>query len=712
MKMYKKTLMFVVYLFVVAVAMGQTGDLGVMWEKSDYASSTTTRSHFTNVIPQTNGHYLACGYLVNPNLDPQKRELGYVVEIDENGERQREWFLTPPNQNEWTAGGNTANSAIAFALLSSSGDLTAYGSLSNPAATDKGHLGSSSLANGIWVTKLDANNNVLVNRIDRGSILYNTTKYVNEGVLIVGYDAYKPPVNSSGDYGAVLFRHYDKDLNQSFDYQEYAGNYYATNNASVPQAQAWTEKVYVDEVDPSKILLSCVTHGIIEFVYIQPVGGSTGSLTPKAVTNTTTPLYPPIGHANNPAAVNPADCLLAVDPSNYDPNIVPGSGYGNPTSTFTLKPGGGVWATGSIGSYDFGGGSRQVYGSFLALSTLTKVTGCEVMDPNNVLKTTNVGSPYALPNSTDQFIGTVSGGIPGITRVYTVGVKPDGSFVYTDHTSEPMPSGTSFSTPSLTDGIISSGSLGGKASLAKMSTCKTFESVVAPQIGVMSKSYSSTINVSVPGLDFKGGKGDVTYDIQAVVVNGEVEYNNLGKKVAGDILYTLVDQTPTSINTVSGISSGISVNLNDDFTIHTKHAAIEYRYTIRDKYTVAGVAQSCAPTYTFRVVIAPRTDVVAMPILVKEGTKNIVKATVKNIGAGAFDNYKIIIYDTLLGNPISYTYIHGVAIESGETVRLDIDLTGTAVENSTSLVVSFNDKGGGAVDQVEQSNNKFAYTIN
>lgn len=196
---------------------GQTlpGDLGVVWKKKDFTTST---SYFLSICKQTDGTYLAVG-----NIIPADRELGYVVHFNEAGEKLNEWILTPPSVAQWTEGGNKAISIINKAYITSTGDLMAFGIIKNIASTNKGHSLAGTvdalndhLKEGIWVTRASYSGNILVNQVDRGnSSLADVIEYKTDKYLMTGFDY------QSNHLKNFLFRIYD--TNGGWVYDNYSG---------------------------------------------------------------------------------------------------------------------------------------------------------------------------------------------------------------------------------------------------------------------------------------------------------------------------------------------------------------------------------------------------------------------------------------------------------------------------------------------------------
>jgi len=304
--------------------------------------------------------------------------------------------------------------------------------------------------------------------------------------------------------------------------------------------------------------------------------------------------------------------------------------------------------------------------------------------------------PYYLGGTT--YVGSLSEN--SVSYMYQL--IDDGTF---NVTRGNLPTGVAINRTSVSDGFFAIGAQGGKQKIAKLSTCVNFKttSLTSPSVvDIFKKAYNSSINFTLP-LNYQGNKGTMTYDLQAVVLSGTVD-GAYASDATGGVLYNKTAQTPESTT--------LATTINDSWQLNTKYAIIEYRLTLRDAYKTAGIDQFCGQTYIFRVVIAPQTDVVAMPIRVNDGTQNLIKTSIKNIGEGSFENYKITIYDSILGSTTQYTYTVSGPIGPNETSRLEIDLTGTPVASSTSLVVSFNDNGTGTQNQTEQSTKQFAYTIN
>lgn len=308
--------------------------------------------------------------------------------------------------------------------------------------------------------------------------------------------------------------------------------------------------------------------------------------------------------------------------------------------------------------------------------------------------TQNFHSPFLLEGNT--YVGNYGAGYTNsITGMYQL--IDDGTFNTT--IGQALPGGTAIKHVSASDGFFSIGGTNTSQKIAKLSTCVNFKTTSLTSVSTeFIKEYSPTINFSLP-LNYAGNKGTVTYDLQVSVKNGQVN-----GKLEGDVLYTKTSQPPAS--------SSIATTINDSWTLNTKYAVIEYRFTLHDAYQTAGVNQSCGQMYIFRLVILPQTDVVEMPTRINNGSKNVIKAGLKNIGEGSFDSYKITIYDSALGSSTKHTYTLSGLINPSETSRFELDLAGTSLATSSTLVVSFNDDGNGTLNQSEQATKQFTYVVN
>lgn len=311
--------------------------------------------------------------------------------------------------------------------------------------------------------------------------------------------------------------------------------------------------------------------------------------------------------------------------------------------------------------------------------------------------TQNFHAPFLLEGNT--YVGNyASGYTSSVNTMYQL--IDDGTFNAT--IGQPLPVGTSIKHVSSSDGFFS---IGGSSShkVAKLSTCVNFKTTSLASISSeYIKEYNPTINFSLP-LNYTGNKGTVTYDLQVSVKNGQVNGKQEGD-ASGGVLYTKTSQ-PSS-------SSSLATTINDSWTLNTKYATIEYRFTLHDAYQTAGINQSCGQTYIFRLVIMPQTDVVEMPTRIKDSSKNIIKTSLKNIGEGSFEDYKVTIYDSTLGSATKHTYTLNGFIDSNETSRFELDLAGTSLASSSTLVVSFNDDGTGNQSQTEKETKQFRYTVN
>lgn len=631
-------------------------DFGTVWAKSEI---TSNESAFSNIALQYDNTYTASGFITIGGV-----RQGYIVHFNEAGTILNSYIIPLPKTSSTNVGSPWGRIEKSYYL--EDGTLIAIGRIENPTASsaDKVPLYNTGgqLIYGSWFVKIaSGSTNIEINRLDRGlfysNMLYNGSD--RNSVIVIGADVWlSNPGSSPGDIGLIKVF----NSNGSIVYDN--------------QSAATADRVQGNGLDG--IVYKNGIYIINSNIGISEVNANTYKLI-KQITPPTPSCLPPTSDYPSGTSTWPRKTL--VTPLNSGKYLL---------STLI--------AYNSIATNRYGW-------SFSTFSNTGVAIDCSVVVPvtTKVSGTNTYTQVLQFPGSTNEYLGTYTD-IAGLKYMYK----------YSDFGTFPnilvgaqYPLNTALSLPSAIDGFFACGqdNITKTASIAKMSTCVNFITTSLPDpsvIKIFNETYSSSLNFSLP-LNYQGNKGTVTYDLQAVVNSGTV--NGISATDAtGGILYTKTGEAVESTT--------IATEINDNWTLNTKYATIEYRFTLHDAYQTAGVDQSCGQTYIFRVVIAPQTDVVAMPTRVNDGTNNIVKTSFKNIGEGSFEDYKITIYDSTLGSTTKYTYTVSGLIAPNETSRLEIDLTGSPVANSSTLVVSFNDDGSGTQSQTEQSDTQFTYTVN
>lgn len=658
-----------------------TSDLGVSWAFDNYTPNGE-QGYFENIM-EAGDNYLACGYIMFAG-----RQLGYVMHFNEKGEKLKDWILTPPNDPEWTQSNSygKGQAKIMRAYLTNGGDLITFAELYNAGAdlslkgTDINSTGSvylnRSLRRGLWVSKVPYNYNYgdtpIVNRLDRGN------SRISDGIV---YDKVKGTyLMVGGDYpffDSFLFRLYDENLNWLFDNKDSGAG---LKNIS------WVASVSKGSSVPNEIVLTTGALGIHSYVFNPTLKTFTYS---KVIANQ--------------LEVKDGKCVVAIQPD-FTPILT----YG-PNTSWGFKADGSFWGFGRMGN-GLKSQNPNVYQEYgyvyymmkpLQTGQTTKdaLVDCKVLDAQNQPVRHWVSAPYLMANSTTQYVGTFS--YRGTAYMYLAEDKGTSFDLHIDPTTMPkMELSTTIKRASMRDGFLASGGGGGKPTLAKYSTCVNFRAAEGVNnVEDFVIDYSPVINLNKT-IEHKGSKGTVTYKYKAVVLSG-----NVNGKSKGEVL-------EEEANFIPATSSTVLRTLNTSFNLSTEYAVVEYTFEMKDSYMAGGVAQSCGNTFSFKVISAPRTDVIAMPTFATQtdGTKKI-KTKIKNNGVANFDApFNITVYQDFLGNSIKYTYQYTKKIKKGETAHLEFDLP-SQMNTATKYLLHFNDSGDGLISQMELDSDQATYEV-
>lgn len=676
-----KSSVTLIFILISTHLLGQ--DLGVVWQKNNY---TTNKGYFTNVLKQDDGTYLACGYIIKDNFmgSGKDRQVGYVVQFDEAGQKLNEWILAPSSENnpQWTDGNGTAKAELSYAFINEDGDLVAFGTVLNKYADQniKGHnvAGVSPVENneylkdGIWIirVKKDNSNLVLYNAMSRGnSIVADVIKFAPDQYIMTGYD-------------------YQDDLTDNFLFRVFQAERGKTdmpviydNMDSDRLKYDWARKMF--KLPNGNLTITSYSK-VCEYKYT----GSSLSYVRDYVN-----------------ALNWGEECMKKPTISPDAGPAVGDGYYAPDMDWTFKPDGNFFIMGRMAGV-FKDGTIKNYGSvFYERKADNTLLQCQTIESENTPQTLYYSAPYLSQGSSSKYVGTVIKN-DGLTYMYLCLDKPGDQGFQIINTNFLLPYITRIVEVSHSDGFFSAGQdQNGFPALAKLSSCANFKVTNLPVNNRIEKVYEPIININKE-FNYVGAiasrQNDVAYSFTAEVASGTVNGKN-----SGDVLERIVRQPVDSYVSVGGAGSGKLFDLNRTYSI-SNDAVIKYTLTIHDSYQTSGIPQHCNQTYIFYFRPVGLADVVAMPIALRESANKIrIKTSIKNIGKALLSNpYQITIYKDNLGNAIKYTYQYDTEINVNETVDFDFDVTGSDWDGVNRIIVSFNDDGSGSA-----SNNRQTYTV-
>lgn len=421
----------------------QMADLGVVWQKNNY---TNKESSFNNITQQSNGTYLASGWIMDGG-----RQKGYVVNFNEIGEKLNEWILTPPNQTEWTAG-NTGMSFVFKAFITPSGDIITFGTISNINAPDalKGYPVTTTVQEtvflklGLWVAKMSSTGAVIANRLDRGnSILSEVIEEDTGNYVAVGLDSYNQQSNIANRIPCGLVRRYNSNLDIVLD------NWNNGLNLSLG-LNRWYSQLFVNGQN---------------LILIDNVGS----------------MY----HINT--AFTPIAGVVITPLANGEGCIPPFTAPLTSIATVTIsRKNGGYFFTGRLAA-GLGMAHHAVGSAFYSKDQNNNLIKCEVTQPVTEPLTKLYKNPYLLPGSQNKYVGTLSAN--NINYMYLVEDNTT-SFTLTPTVENiasqgiKMPCNTPINIVSQVDGFFSCGQDDATklATIAKMSSCINFKTNALPSL--------------------------------------------------------------------------------------------------------------------------------------------------------------------------------------------------------------------------------------
>lgn len=540
----------------------QTFNMGVVWERDNFTTST---SSIGNITKQTDGTYLGCGYVYQNN-----KRVGFIVHFNESGKTLGTYVLTPPsNAPEWATG--TPTSTLKHAYLTNDGAILAFGTIENAGAPAnlKGrdiNGTNGQLRNGLWVTKVNqSDKSVLLNRLDRNnSFLNNSYRIDPNKIMLTGFD-----YDASNSGNDTFLRVYDMNGDWTYDN-------YSTPNAkrvNIP----WTAAI--KDYSPTSYAITG-RDGIYE---IRKSDYSMVSPTPFIT-----------GYNVNNGTGGDQGCIPIVH------------NMGIPHPLFGEKKGG-FWVVSRIGYTVAPGQPNKYFGVvFYEKDNANILKECKVLSKQDVnINNVNYSLPLQLPGSDKYYVGTKSN--YGKNQIYICEDDINRGFIIHDF-PDTYKYNTVLNIASITDGFFSCGSNNGHAAIVKYSTCSDFKCTNATDIyAPYSKKNNSTTQISyTKELKYIGSLGDNSSTDKTVQCSlvGKVLQGSVDGFSAGDVIHNVPMQTVEShkINTITNKYEGTAITLNKTFNAVSLDAIIEYRFTIRDQYYTGGVSQNCVQTYTFYVI--------------------------------------------------------------------------------------------------------------
>ena len=575
---------------------------------------------------------------------------GLIIEFDEIGNEIRKTTYTPPT-SIYASSGISNSFRFRAAFKTNDGGILAFGDIMDYGATEA-EIHSriyGLLSNGIVIVKFDKNLNVVKQQRVRGARAIQGVQISDRNFLIAGFDTNVKESNAN----ITLLRKYDQN-----------------GNLLVDKRSDYLEIVSILKYEGSDTFLAHTTNRVLK-IDATPTAGNPHQL---AITST----------------------MLITGRPGMSEIIYPYMQNATPSSD------GGILFSTTLNS------------NANATQNWTNGRGFFRLNKNNDLVYKKINKPFdeyfhaplLLPGNLSTYIGmyyklkTANGSTPPSDTnphiPYIYQLIDDGTF--NTKIGMELPLGVSLKTTSRTDGFfLAGGNTTDGAIIMKLSTCATFKVTTLPEDHIILKPYNPMINLFLP-IEYEGAIGEIDYFWKAIVKSGIVNGKQAGEEVGTD-------------SGIAGDSpSGLAVQINENYSLSTESAIIEYTLVLKDSYITAGVPQSCAQSYIFRVVTAPQTAVIAMPLLKTEGTSNKVIAAIKNIGLAPFSNYKVTIYKDNVGNATKQTYTYSSTIVPNGTAHLEIELDPSLVGVS-QLFVKFNDDGTGSQSQLELSNEQTEYEV-
>ncbi|MDR1525389.1 MAG: VCBS repeat-containing protein, partial [Tannerella sp.] len=432
-------------------------DLGVVWNK------TFGQGIITNIKPNPDGTYTACGYPWLTITDPGRMD-GMIIIFDESGNELRRATATIPQSYISTHTTTRANAQFNAAFQTGDGGYIAFGRLYNWDAPnsekqpnwDANSNGSQFLTYGAWIVKFDADLNVVLDTLVRGMGFYNGHRTSDGNIVMAGFDATMKGINGGAGDSITMLRKYDQN-----------------------------GVLLVDKQDKYREIRSISKYAGDAFIAVTP------------------------------------DRLIRIDAS-LNMSVFLLTGLPGIPANFSLSN-----VSPSLDGGAFLSGSRtianQPYQSYVNGYYLYKYDSgnnfvyshaTQPQPPNS--SALFYSAPLLLPGSDvpPKYVGTATRYTDDGNQNVALDARliyelTDGPPLFTFRTGDPYPDGTSLIAVSQSDGFFSCGrTAAGQATVAKLSTCANFKL----HAGATEETMVASGTITLPGrtIGYTGYKGTVT----------------------------------------------------------------------------------------------------------------------------------------------------------------------------------------------------------
>ncbi|GHV51125.1 hypothetical protein FACS1894181_12570 [Bacteroidia bacterium] len=497
--------------------------IGVLWSK------TYGTGYINNLKPirvtGADGGYVAAGRDWNTSTAAGiGRCSGLVLEIDESGNEIRRATATIPQTYINTHSDlSAANATFQFAFKTNDGGYLAFGFLQDQNAPEDekeyDHVtgtpkGGSELTNGLWIVQFNNQLQVVSNTMERGRRLSDGWQMADGNFLVGGFDAAVPAGSTNGD-SITLLRKYNQSGEMMIDKR---GGY---RN--------------------------------ITAIYQYPGTDTYLAATPDRVVR--------INSSLDTTSTTISSLSLPEVTYPYTESITPSLDGGffistrlNSNSNATIN-------------YNNGRGIYKVSSGNTHLYNKRDIPADSIFD-----------APLSLPGSAVpvKYIGAMRASLGGAnySQSYMYELTDDDNFTF--RVGGLYPDGTTLRAVSQSDGFFSTGSSGGNAAIAKLSTCVNFRLNVGSTEEQLLLDDTSMAAFAERNIASTGNIGAVTYkwDLRDITPDGAAVVN---------------------LGTISGTTNTIPAA---QFTLAPgkESAVLLYTITAKDDYVNNGVPQTCQQT--------------------------------------------------------------------------------------------------------------------
>ncbi|GHV52572.1 hypothetical protein FACS1894181_15750 [Bacteroidia bacterium] len=498
--------------------------IGVVWNKT---YGTGYINNLKPILTGAGGGYVAAGRAWNTSTAAGiARCEGLIIEINESGDTIRTAKAHIPQAYINTHSDlSAANATFHFAFKTDDGGYLAFGYLqdANASADEKEYdwstytpKGGPALTNGIWIVKFNSLLQVVSNTMERGRSLVNGWQMADGNFLVGGMDAAVPAGTNNMD-SLTLLRKYNQSGEMMIDKR---GTY--RDMRAIYQYPGTDDYLAATSIHILRI-------------------NSSLDITAKT-----------IGSLSLPEVTQPS--ALTITPSLDGGFYISTPLNSNANATINYNNGTGIYKVNSANTY--------------------------VYDKRNIPADSLFDAPLHLPGSSPaKYIGAMRYSLGGANYLpyYMYELTDTGSFTF--RVGGLYPDGTTLRTVSQSDGFFSTGSSGGKAAIAKLSTCANFILNVGSMEEQLLIDDTSMAPFAGRNITWTGNTGN----------HGDVEYR-----------WTLTDITPdgaavVNLGTASGTNTAIPAK---QFTLATgkTYAILQYTVTAIDSYKNNGIDQTCQQT--------------------------------------------------------------------------------------------------------------------